>query len=123
WSLIAAGQDPGNRRLSYQVYQRSYSNALVLYKPLSYAGGVTGTTADNTATFLRLNGVYRVLQANGSLGPPVTSVSLRHGQGAVIVRACPFPRISLRPLGRGGPGLRLGSPVPSDGPPLVPLPF
>jgi hypothetical protein len=87
WSLIAAGQDPGNRRLSYQVYQRSYSNALVLYKPLSYAGGVTGTTADNTATVLRLNGVYRVLQANGNLGPPVTSVSLRNGEGAVLVRA------------------------------------
>jgi hypothetical protein len=87
WSLFASAQDPGNRSLTYRVYQRTYSNALVLYKPLSYAGGVTGTTADNTATFLRLNGVYRVLQANGTLGPPVTGVSLRNGEGAILVRA------------------------------------
>jgi hypothetical protein len=85
WSLLASGQDPANRSLAYQVYQRQYSNALVLYKPLSYGGGVTGTTADNTATYLRLNGVYRVLQANGSLGAPVTGVSLRNGEGAVLI--------------------------------------
>jgi hypothetical protein len=87
WSLIASGQDPGDRSLNYQVYQRSYSNALVLYKPLSYAGGVTGTTADKTATFLRLNGVYRALQANGTLGAPVTGVWLRNGEGAVLMHA------------------------------------
>jgi hypothetical protein len=87
WSLFASGQDPANRSLTYQVYQRSYSNALVLYKPLSYAGGVTGTTVDNTATWMRLNGVYRVLRADGTPGAPVTAVSLRNGEGAILVGA------------------------------------
>jgi hypothetical protein len=60
----------------------------VLYKPLSYKlGAGTGTTADATATTHRLNGTYRPLRADGTLGPPVTSVTLRNGEGAILVKA------------------------------------
>ena len=72
------------------MFSRSYVNALVLYKPLSYksgTGGGTGTTADTTATVHALGGNYRVLAADGTLGPVVTSVSLRNGEGAVLIRA------------------------------------
>src|SRR5262249_5828919 len=30
WSLFATGSDPGNRSLTYRVYQRNFTNALVL---------------------------------------------------------------------------------------------
>jgi hypothetical protein len=86
--VFATGADPSNPALTYKVFQRSYSNALVLYKPLSYTQGVSsGTLADNTATTHQLNGNYRLLQADGTLGPVVTQVTLRNGEGAILVKA------------------------------------
>jgi hypothetical protein len=87
WSIRASGADPSNSALTYRVYQRSYTNALVLYKPLSYKAGVgTGTAADNTATTHALGGSYRMLRNDGTLGPVVTSVTLRNGEGAILIR-------------------------------------
>ena len=87
WSVFATGADPSNTALTYRVYQRSYANALILYKPLSYANGVTGTLADASATTQNLGGNYRVLHADGTLGPTVTSCTLRNGEGAILVKA------------------------------------
>jgi hypothetical protein len=87
WFVTATGADPSNPSLTYKVYQRDYGSTLVLYKPLSYGNGITGTTANNTATTLALGGSYRPLQANGELGKPITSVSLRNGEGAILVKA------------------------------------
>ena len=88
WSVFATGSDPANRNLTYKVYQRQYQNALILYKPLSYAQGVgTGTLADYTATTQNLGGSYRMLQADGTLSAPVTKITLRNGEGAILVKA------------------------------------
>jgi hypothetical protein len=89
WSVRATGLDPSNSALTYKVYQRTYSNALILYKPLSYRASpyTVGTAADNTATTLSLGGNYRMLRNDGTLGPVVTSVVLRNGEGAVLVPA------------------------------------
>jgi hypothetical protein len=87
WSLFAAGADPSNPSLSYRVYQRAYANALVLYKPLSSGNGTEGTTADGTATRHALGGTYRPLRADGTLGDPITSITLRNGEGAILVKA------------------------------------
>jgi hypothetical protein len=88
WTEFASGNDPANTALLYKVYRRNYTNAIVLYKPLSYKSGVgTGTTADTTATVHQLGGNYRALRADGTLGPVVTSVSLRNGEGAILVPA------------------------------------
>jgi hypothetical protein len=88
WSLFASGIDPANPSLSYQVFQRAYDNALVLYKPLSYAAGKgIGGTSDATATTFQLNGRYRLLNADGTLGQVVSSITLRNGEGAILVRA------------------------------------
>ena len=65
---------------------RRYDNALVLYKPLSYANGQTGTLDGATATFFALDGTYRPLKADGSLGAPVTGVWLRNGEGDILVK-------------------------------------
>ncbi len=88
WTQFATGSDPANRSLNFQVFQRTYDNALVLYKPLSYlAGHGTGTTGNSTATTHPLNGKYRALQVDGTLGPVVTSITLRNGEGAILIRA------------------------------------
>ena len=84
----ATGLDPQNSRLTYKVLRRDYSNAIALFKPLSYTlGAGTGTTADATATVHQLGGNYRRLNADGTLGAVVTSISLRGGEGAVLMRA------------------------------------
>jgi hypothetical protein len=87
WSEMTTGADPENTDLVYRVFRREYDNAVVLYKPLAYAlGKGTGGTADATATTHELNGTYRALQSDGTLGPPATAVTLRNGEGAVLVR-------------------------------------
>jgi hypothetical protein len=86
--VFATGADPANSALTYQVLSRTYSKGLVLYKPLSYAPGKgAGTLADNTATTVQLGGSYRVVSSTGTLGPVVTSVTLRNGEGAVLMKA------------------------------------
>jgi hypothetical protein len=88
WSEMQSGADPSNSELTYRVFKREYANALVLYKPLSYATGIgTGARADHSATTHQLNGNYRPLRSDGTLGPVTSSVSLRNGEGAILVRA------------------------------------
>jgi hypothetical protein len=89
WSLFASGSDPENASLTYQVYQRPYTNALVLYKPLSASanGAVSGTLDNATATTFTLSGTYRPLNADGTLGAAVTSIALRNGEGAILIKA------------------------------------
>jgi hypothetical protein len=87
WSQFVSGNDPANAALRFRVYQRDYDNALVLYKPLSYGGNVTGSLADGTATVHALSRSYRPLRADGTLGAAVTSVSLRNGEGAILIKA------------------------------------
>jgi hypothetical protein len=88
WSVFATGVDPTNSSLSFRVYQRHYTNALVLYKPLSgNSSGAMGTLGTGTATTYALGGTYRALQADGTLGAPITQVSLRNGEGAILIKA------------------------------------
>jgi hypothetical protein len=88
WTVFATGSDPANAALNYNVYGRAYSKALVLYKPLSYKlGAGAGTLAANTATTHQLGGNYRPVRADGTLGSVVTSVTLRNGEGAVLIKA------------------------------------
>jgi hypothetical protein len=84
----ASGQDPENTALEYKVFGREYAKALVLYKPRSYTlGRGTGTLGDATATTHQLGGSYRVLNGDGTVGPIVTQVTLRNGEGVVLLKA------------------------------------
>jgi hypothetical protein len=88
WAEFASGPDPAAPARTYQVLSREYANALVLYKPLSYAAGQgAGNTAAGTATTHQLNGTYRPLNADGTLGPATNRITLRNGEGAVLVKA------------------------------------
>jgi hypothetical protein len=87
-SVFATGVDPANSTLTYHVYERTYGKALVLYKPLSYAAGKgTGGTGDDTATVHPLDGSYRPLNTDGSLGAVTRTVTLRNGEGVILVKA------------------------------------
>ncbi len=87
YTLLTTGKDPANTKLTYNVYERNYTNALVLYKPLSYQLGVgTGTTANNTATTIKLDGWYRPVNADGTLGAQTNTISLRNGEGAILAK-------------------------------------
>ena len=86
--MFATGADPAKPALTYKVYRRPYEKALVLFKPLSYARGSkeTASSGDDTATRHDLGGTYRPLRADGTLGEAVTAVSLRNGEGAILVK-------------------------------------
>ncbi len=86
-TVFAAGNDPATAALPYKVYSRTYQNALVLYKPLSYYRGTNGTTADNTRTTHSLNGWYRVVNNDGSLGARINTITLRNGEGVTLAKA------------------------------------
>jgi hypothetical protein len=87
WFSFAEGLDPANRYLTYHVYGRHFGGALVLYKPLSYNSGVSGTLANTTATTQALGGTYYPLHADGTLGAAITSITLRNGEGAILIRS------------------------------------
>ena len=92
WSLFASGTDPSNSQATYKVYQRLYSNALVLYKPLSFQNWSTdASTGDSTATTHQLGGMYQSLRADGTLGAVVLSITLRNGEGAILIPLSPTP--------------------------------
>lgn len=90
WSLFTSGTDPALPGAEYRVFQRPYQDALVLYKPLSRGGSGTVSLGDETTTVHQLDNQYRPLRADGTLGEPITSVSLRNGEGAILVRI-PMP--------------------------------
>ncbi len=71
------------------MFGREYPHGLVLYKPLSYTlGKGEGAPGDDTKTLVQLGGAYKVVNADGSVNAtPVTSVWLRNGEGAVLVKA------------------------------------
>jgi hypothetical protein len=92
WSRLVEGDDPSNAAMKYRVYQRTYERALVLYKPLSHKKGdwkLKAGLGDETATTHDLGAVYRPLRADGSPGEPVTRVSLRNGEGVILVKERP----------------------------------
>lgn len=90
-SIFATGLDPAANDLTYKIYQRAYENALILHKPLSHvrAAKTVPTPDDATATRHELGGTFQQVQADGTLGPPITSISLRNGEGAILAKVKP----------------------------------
>jgi hypothetical protein len=92
WSRLVEADDPSHAGMKYRVYRRTYERALVLFKPLSHKPGdwkVRPTLGDDTATTHDLGGSYRPLRADGTLGEAVTRVSLRNGEGAILIKGQP----------------------------------
>ena len=64
-----------------QVFARKYTRGLAIVKP--YVGGSFG---DDTASTQELDGEFRPLHVDGTLGPVVTKVTLRNGEAAILER-------------------------------------
>jgi hypothetical protein len=79
--VFATGPDPSDNSLTYRVLARRYTNALVLAKLLP-AGSTIGPIS---ATVHDLDGEYAPLQADGTLGPVVTQVSIRNNEGMILI--------------------------------------
>jgi hypothetical protein len=79
--VFATGPDPVNSSLTYRVYARRFTNALVLVKLLP-----AGSTVDDTSiTTHALGGTYAPLQSDGTLGAPVTQASIRNNEALILV--------------------------------------
>jgi hypothetical protein len=92
WRCLASGPDPAAAGLSYRVYARSYQKALVLYRPLSGAAAQRtrkGGLGAEGASQHELGATYRPLLASGTLGAPLNRITLRNGEGAVLVPVGP----------------------------------
>jgi hypothetical protein len=79
--LFAAGPDPFDSALTYRVFARRFTNALVLVKMLP-AGSVIDTRSITTHT---LDGPYAVLRGDGTLGDVVTTAQIRNNEGLILV--------------------------------------
>ncbi len=85
-SSAAAASSP----FQYRVYLRWFTDALVLFRPLSYAKSYTGPIDDNTSVTFTLppsGNTYYPLAADGSVGSSVTTIALCGGEGAIFLFA------------------------------------
>jgi hypothetical protein len=79
--VFASGPDPVNNSLTYHVYARRFTNALVLVKMLP-----AGSTVDDTSiTNHDLGGSYAPLQADGTLGAPITQANIRNNEALILI--------------------------------------
>lgn len=78
---FATGPDPYRPDLTYHVFARRFTNALVLVKMLP-AGSVT---SNYSATTHALDGTYAPLLADGTLGDVVTSVTLCNNEAVILI--------------------------------------
>jgi uncharacterized repeat protein (TIGR01451 family) len=82
------GTGQNGLRIPYDaVYARNYTKGLVLMRLKYVYSGISDTTYQNDAVTVPLPGTYRVVNYDGSLGPPVTEVSIRGGEGIILVAA------------------------------------
>jgi hypothetical protein len=79
------------------VLGRQYSNALVLWRGVPHTWW--GTTCGNyppsdtsmTTKTISLGGTYRPLNADGTLGSPITTIDLKNWEGAVLIKSNAAP--------------------------------
>jgi hypothetical protein len=79
--LFASGGDPVNNSLTYHVWARRFTNALVLVKLLP-AGSTTDDTSITTHT---LDGTYMPLNVDGTVGAPVTQAVIRNNEALILI--------------------------------------
>jgi len=80
------------------VYARNYTKGLILMRLMHAYAGIPSTTYENHVTTVDLPGTYRVLRYDGTLGPPVTQVSIRGGEAMILVATeeVPSPQPSVQ---------------------------
>lgn len=80
--LFATGADPHDNALTYRVFARNFTNALVLVKMLP-EGSVTD---ERSITVHTLDGTYAPLLADGNIGAAVTEAAIRNNEALILIR-------------------------------------
>jgi len=94
----AHGQDPSQPGLTYYVFAREYTDALVLFKAKPAGSPTHGVYGANSETIHQLDAAYRPLKPDGTLGDPVTSVTLRNWDGAILIKPDTTPPAAVNDL-------------------------
>ncbi|MFH1366788.1 MAG: hypothetical protein ABIH38_02220 [Patescibacteria group bacterium] len=81
--VFAQGLDPSNLTGTYKVLARNFTKGLVLVKPRPN-WSVTNYLSQSQTTH-NLGGTYRSLNVDGTLGDPITSITLRNWEGAILL--------------------------------------
>jgi hypothetical protein len=68
------------------LWRRDFTRAIVLFRPWS-SGWHNDAELDTPSQPIALGGTYYPLNADGTTGPGVTSVTLRGGEGAILMKA------------------------------------
>lgn len=85
---------------AYQVLGREFENALVLFKPLpnylvTETGDLSATTHNLPATSDNPTGRYYSLNSDGTLGPAITSITLRNTDGVILIKESALNQVTL----------------------------
>ncbi|MFH0775017.1 MAG: hypothetical protein V2A53_05940, partial [bacterium] len=83
WYVFAEGKDPSDIEKNYKVYARRYTKALILAKPIP-AWNYKSYGTDSTTLHI-LDKTYRPLKADKTLGEPISTISLRNAEGAILI--------------------------------------
>jgi hypothetical protein len=67
----------------YTVFSRSYTNAKVLFRPMDQWSSTN--YGDGSAVTVQLNGNYRQLREDATLGPVTNSVQIRNAEALILV--------------------------------------
>ena len=72
-------------RVGQNIWRRDYTNAIILHRPAQWN---SSAAEYNTYSMpIDLGGTYYPLKADGTLASPITSISLRTGEGAILIKA------------------------------------
>jgi hypothetical protein len=69
------------------LYRRDFTKAIVLYYPTQYNTPATDAVWAHFSPAIALGGTYYRLRASGVTEPAITSISLRPGEGAILMKA------------------------------------
>lgn len=85
YQLAASGPAVDQSGGSYKVWSRQYPYGVVYIRPVDGFDAKWGS--QSTPVTVTLGGSYRQLQTDGTLGTVVTQISLRGGEGAIMIPA------------------------------------
>lgn len=83
YQLAASGASPDQGGATYKIWVRDYEQGRVLMRPRDGFDAAWGNPS--TPIQVDAGGSFRILQTDGTLGPIVTSVSLKGAEGVILV--------------------------------------
>ncbi|MDQ6828967.1 MAG: hypothetical protein M3081_08890, partial [Gemmatimonadota bacterium] len=83
-SLYRTAMDPVGQRV--EVYQRPFTRALVLVRPMAQYSATRYDDASAVSVPLPAGETWHLLHADGTVSAPVTSVMLRNGEAAILIK-------------------------------------